>query len=137
MAWLKALHIVTLLIWCAGLFHLPALFAAHPHTPAGRDFRRLRAMTRFTYVVVASPAAVLAIVSGSALVYAAGVEGAWMALKLGAVSLMVFFHLYCGRVLAQLGRSPRRYPAAAHLALLLVPSLLIATVLWLVLGKPL
>lgn len=136
MAWLKALHIVTLSIWCAGLFYLPALFAAHPGTPAGPPFRRLRVMTRVTFVAVASPAAVLAIVSGSALVYAAGAEGTWMALKLGAVSLMVFFHLYCGRVLALLGRQPARRPAAAHLALLLAPSLLIPTVLWLVLGKP-
>lgn len=137
MAWLKALHIVTLSIWCAGLFYLPLLFSAHPGRPQGREFRRLRAMTRFSFVAVTSPAAVLAIVSGSALVYATGVQGAWMALKLAAVGLMVFFHLYCGRVLAQLGHSPTKQPPAAHLALLLAPSLLIPTVLWLVLGKPL
>lgn len=136
-AWLKALHIATLLVWCAGLFYLPALFAAHPRTPAGPELRRLRAMTRFTFVAVASPAAVLAILSGTALVQVAQAEGAWMALKLGAVSLMVFFHLYCGRVLGLLGQAPTGRPAGAHLALLLPPSLLVPAVLWLVLGKPL
>jgi len=135
-AWLKALHIVTLLVWCAGLFYLPGLFAAHPRTPIGPEFRRLRAITRFTFVVIASPAAVLAILSGTALVYATGVEGAWMVLKLGAVTLMVLFHLYCGRVLGLLGHSPASRSPAAHLALLLPPALLIPAVLWLVLGKP-
>lgn len=137
MAWLKGLHIVTLLVWCAGLFYLPALFAAHATTPEGQPLRRLRVMTRVTFVAVTSPAAVLAILSGSALVYATGVSGAWMALKLVAVSLMVLFHLYCGRMLALLGEAPHWRSGAAHFSLLLVPALLIPTVLWLVLGKPL
>lgn len=137
MAWLKGLHMVTLLVWCAGLFYLPALFAAHADTAGGQSFRRLRVMTRVTFVAVTSPAAVLAILSGSALVYATGVSGAWMALKLVAVSLMVLFHLYCGRVLAVLGETPGLRSSAAHFSLLLAPTLLIPTVLWLVLGKPL
>lgn len=137
MAWLKALHIATLLIWCAGLFYLPGLFAAHPGLKSRQEFRRLRIITRVTFVAITSPAAVVAILSGTALVYATGAHGAWMALKLAAVSLMVFFHLYCGRVLAQLGNAPAARSAAVHLLLLLPPTLLVPTVFWLVLGKPL
>jgi len=137
LAYLKALHISTLLIWCAGLFYLPGLFAAHPQVANGRDFRRLRVMTRFSFVAVVSPAAVIAVVSGTALVFAAQVQGDWMAVKLGVVSLMVFFHLYCGRLLAKLGATPATRPAGAHLLLLLVPLILIPLVFWLVLGKPL
>ena len=137
MAYLKALHISTLLIWCAGLFYLPGLFAVHPQVTNSRDFRRLRAMTRFTFVAVVSPAAVVAVVSGTALVFASQVEGNWMAVKLGVVSLMVFFHLYCGRLLAKLGAEPAARPAEAHLLLLLPPLVLIPIVFWLVLGKPL
>ena len=137
MAYLKALHISTLLIWCAGLFYLPGLFAAHPQLTNSRDFRRLRAMTRFTFVAVVSPAAVVAVVSGTALVFASQVEGDWMAIKLGVVALMVFFHLYCGRLLAKLGNEPAVRPAGAHLLLLVPPLVLIPVVFWLVLGKPL
>ena len=60
-----------------------------------------------------------------------------MAAKLGVVSLMVLFHLYCGRLLAKLGTEPAFRPAGAHLLLLIPPLLLIPTVFWLVLGKPL
>jgi protoporphyrinogen IX oxidase len=136
MAWLKALHIATLLVWCAGLFYLPGLFAAHPLARNLRDLRRIRSMTRFTYVAVTSPAAVLAILSGTALVYVAEARGGWLVLKLTAVSLMVLYHLYCGRTLARLHTAPAALPPAAHLALLVVPGLLVPIVLWLVLGKP-
>lgn len=137
MAWLKALHITTLLIWCAGLFYLPGLFAAHPRCADASAFRQLRIMTRFTYIVVASPAAVMAILSGTALIYVADVREGWLMLKLAVVSLMVAFHVYCGQLVAKLHRTPAPHPPAAYLTLLIFPSLLIPTVFWLVLGKPL
>jgi len=137
LAYIKALHISTLLIWCAGLFYLPGLYAAHPQVDSHHDFRRLRIMTRFAFVAVISPAAVVAVVSGTALVFIAQVEGGWMAAKLGVVSLMVLFHLYCGRLLARLGAEPGFRPAGVHLLLLVPPLVLIPLVFWLVLGKPL
>ena len=137
MAYLKALHISTLLIWCAGLFYLPGLYVAHPKVESHHDFRRLRIMTRFAFVGVISPAAVIAVVSGTALVFVAQVEGGWMAAKLAIVTLMVLFHLYCGRLLGMLGEHPDLRSAGAHLLLLVPPLVLIPLVFWLVLGKPL
>lgn len=137
MAWLKTLHIATMLVWCAGLFYLPGLFATHPTLRNPRDLRRLRIMTRFAFVMVTSPAAVLAIVSGTALIYVADAHGGWLVLKLTVVSLMVLFHLYCGRTLARLHDTPAARSPAAHLSLIAVPGILVPLVLWLVLAKPL
>lgn len=138
MIWLKALHISALTIWCAGLFYLPGLFMLHPRTSDHADYHRLRIMTRYSFIMVISPAAVIAIITGTLLVYVRGLQGEWLAMKLVAVTLMVFFHLYCGGILATL-RDPKargmRHPLL-HLALVIVPAILIPLVLWLVMAKP-
>jgi len=138
MIWLKALHISALTLWCAGLFYLPGLFMLHPRTRSHADYHRLRIMTRYSFIMVISPAAVIAIISGTLLVYVRGLQGEWLAMKLVAVTLMVFFHLYCGGILAKL-RDPKergmRHPLI-HLATVIVPTILIPLVLWLVLAKP-
>lgn len=136
MAWLKSLHIALLIVWCAGLLYLPGLFSsyAHAHDKAARQHMRM--VTRYVFIVVASPAAVLAIITGSALAYAAPIHGTWLPAKLAVVSLLVFFHLYCGSrvVLLETGEQSER--RKFHLALTAIPALLIALILWLVLGKP-
>jgi protoporphyrinogen IX oxidase len=136
-AWLKVVHFVTLLTWAGSLFYLPALLAAHPRTVAGPDFVRLRLMTRFTYLVVASPAAILAIISGSLLIVVAGVHGGWLVLKLAAVALMAAFHIACGYLVAAFRSHPVNHSAAALASLVVVPALLVPIVFYLVLGKPL
>ena len=135
MAWLKALHIMTLLVWCAGLLYLPGLFASSRGVPA-RDLGRLHAAMRFSFVVVTSPAAILAIVSGSALAAATAAEGTWLLLKLALVTAMVVFHLYCGRMVTLLDTSPRLGRRSRSPWLAGVPALLILAVLWLALAKP-
>lgn len=136
MAWIKALHVTFLLIWCAGLFYMPGLFSAYSRARTIRERHQLRIVTRFSFIAVASPAAVLAIVTGSALVYATSIQGTWLPAKLLVVSLMVFFHLYCGRRVVQLENGQHMNKRYFHLALLCVPAVLIPTVLWLVLAKP-
>lgn len=135
--WLKALHIVSMLIWCACLFYLPGLFAAHPRVKDRDELRRLRIATRFTYIAVASPAGMLAIVTGTALIYVTGRHGDWLVLKLTAVTLMVVFHVTCGWLLGKLYDRPAWLAPRTHLSLVAAPAILVPTVLWLVLGKPL
>lgn len=136
-AWLKIVHFATLLVWTGSLFYLPALLAAHPRTAAGPAFVRLRLMTRFTYLAIASPAAILAIVSGSLLIVVADVHGGWLVVKLAAVALMTAYHVLCGALLAAMREPPVRRSPAALAWLVMVPALLVPATFYLVLGKPL
>ncbi len=135
LAWLKIAHIATLSIWVGGLFYLPGVFAIHSTTTESVAFRRLRALTRFTYVAVIGPAAILAIVTGSALIPFAPM-GPWLPLKLTAVAAMVAFHVYCGYLLAHLGGAPGKGRPGLLLSLAAAPSILAPAVLYLVLAKP-
>lgn len=136
-AWLKAAHFATLLVWAGSLFYLPALLAAHPRTAAGPPFVRLRHMARFTYLAVASPAAILAIISGSLLVVVADAHGGWLVLKLAVVALMAAFHILCGHLVAAMREHPVSHGPAALASLVVIPALLVPATFYLVLGKPL
>jgi protoporphyrinogen IX oxidase len=136
LTWLKTIHIAALLIWCAGLFYLPVLFASHPRVRDDSHFWRMRIITRFTYVAVTSPAAVIAIGTGTALIFLSPAVGAWLILKLNAIVMMTFYHLYCGWAISRLYRERVvRYPGW-HIAGMVVPATMIPTVFWLVLHKP-
>lgn len=136
MAWIKALHITFLLIWCAGLLYLPGLFSEYAHANDRASRQRMRMITRYVFIVVASPAAVLAVITGSVLAYIGTIQGSWLPAKLIVVSLLVFFHLYCGAHVVQLERGENTQRRQFHLALLGLPVVLIGCILWLVLAKP-
>jgi len=134
----KLVHIAAIVVWAAGLLYLPGLFAAHPARAGSEEpFRRLRHQTRLVYVGLMSPAAVIAVVSGTILVFLAASLGGWMVLKLFAVTGMVLLHVYMGRLMGLLYERPDRRRPAGHL-LLLVPGLvLVVLIVGLVSWKPL
>jgi putative membrane protein len=105
--WIKALHIVMVVSWFAGLFYLPRIFvnlAMVPQPGAERD--RLLLMARKLYRFV-TPIALLAILLGLWLWLGVGIgQGAgWMHAKLAVVALLIAYHVACGRVLASFQRN--------------------------------
>lgn len=140
---LKALHIGSLVLWCAALIALPLLLGLYrkvtdTSSPAlvQENYTQFRRLTHLSYTRIATPAAVIAISAGTALIFAATVFEIWLLLKLACVAGMVLVHVWLGHMLVQSGerglfwRMPR--PAAA--LLVAVPCML--GVLWLVLAKP-
>ena len=136
LAWLKSLHIAALAIWCAGLLCLPFLLLAHADAGGRRDFVRLRHLTRTAYTMVTSPAAVVAILAGTALILVAGVITGWMFLKLAVVALMVMVHLHCGHLMGALASHGTQPPHSRLIGMIAGTVLLILAILWLVLAKP-
>jgi len=135
-AWLKLAHLAALLAWCAALFALPALLASFPSVHGRVARQRLLAATRFTYIAIGSPAAVLAIATGTGLIFLTAAGGPWLVGKLTLVAALSLFHAGCGKLILVLHRTPRRWPRRAHLALAAVPLALVPGVLWLVLAQP-
>jgi putative membrane protein len=133
----KLIHIAAIVVWAAGLLYLPGLFAAHPQRAGSEaEFRRLRLQTRLVYVALMSPAAVIAVVSGTVLVFLAAAIGGWIVLKLAAVTGMVLLHVYMGRLLGILLEQPDLRRPFVHLLLLVPAVLLIVAVITLVSWKP-
>ncbi|HWP19401.1 MAG TPA: CopD family protein [Burkholderiaceae bacterium] len=136
MPWLKFLHIVALVLWCASLLYLAAALVAStrsmPHDPApGLPLRPI-------FTLAATPAALFAIASGTAVFVADFTLGVWLVAKLTAVAGLVLVHAWCGVLTIRREQGDdvhaiRRRASTAGIAGLC----LILLILWLVLAKPL
>lgn len=102
MPWIKALHIIAMVAWFAGLFYLPRLFVYHADAKDSISTERFKLMEHRLYYYIMAPAALLTLFFGfilfcfSAHYYA---QATWMHLKLALVVVLVLFHLYCGKCL--------------------------------------
>jgi uncharacterized membrane protein len=101
---LKFVHIAAIAIWSGGLVVLPFLFWQRRSLGAGSDVDRLHRMTRFVYVEMTSPAAFVAIGSGTALIFLQATYEEWFTLKMAFVGAMVMLHVLAGLVLVRVPR---------------------------------
>lgn len=108
MLWVKSFHIIFVVSWFAGLFYLPRLFVNHAMVADAATAERLGLM-EFKLYRFMTPLAVLAIAFGLWLWLGFGISGAWLHAKLVLVALLVVYHWYCGRIVAdfRLGRNRR------------------------------
>ncbi|EPX83143.1 putative membrane protein [Rubellimicrobium thermophilum DSM 16684] len=133
---LKALHVAMLALWCAGLFALPVMLARHDPAVSRADYARIRQATHYGYTFVITPAAVLAIASGTLLIFLREVFVLWMFAKLFFVALLVAFHAWVGHTIVRVAETEGTHePPEPHwpLAVLTVP---VVAILALVLAKP-
>ena len=98
MLWVKALHIIFVTSWFAGLFYLPRLFVNHAMETNDVALARLALMEHKLYKFML-PLAVLALVFGLWLWLGYGIAGVWLHAKLVLVASLVIYHLYCGKLL--------------------------------------
>lgn len=136
MIWLKVVHLVAIAIWSAGLISLPGLYVQRAHVPDKASLHRLQAMVRFLYVAVVSPAAFVAIASGTALIFVRQTFEAWFTLKLGLVGLMVMAHILTGLVIIRLFDKGQVYPVWRFAGVTVVTVIVVTAILTVVLAKP-
>ncbi len=100
MLWVKALHIVFMVTWFAGLFYLPRLFVYHALAQDRISIERFKVMERKLYWGIMTPGAVLTVALGLWL-WLGWFRGAtsWLHAKLALVALLAGYHLWCGRLL--------------------------------------
>ncbi|MCX7627331.1 MAG: CopD family protein [Methylophilaceae bacterium] len=134
MLWVKALHIIFVTSWFAGLFYLPRLFVNHAMVE-GPTAERLALMERKLYRFM-TPLAILALGFGLWLWLGYGITGGWMHAKLVLVGLLVAYHLYCGRLVKDFaaGRNTRSH--VWYRWFNEIPVLLLTAVVILVVVKP-
>ncbi len=98
MLWVKALHIIFVTSWFAGLFYLPRIFVNHAMETNPETIERLALMEQKLYRFM-FPLAVLALGFGLWLWLGYGISGKWMHPKLTLVLGLIAYHWYCGRIM--------------------------------------
>jgi protoporphyrinogen IX oxidase len=137
MLWLKALHVVFVVTWFAGLFYLPRLFVYHAAASDALGIERFILMERRLFVIM-SIGALLAAIFGLAMILASPgyLREPWLQVKLLLVALLGGYHLWCYRIVAALAL--RRDVHSPHWFRWFneVPSLLLLAIVILAVVKP-
>jgi len=111
MLWVKALHIVFMVTWFAGLFYLPRLFVYHALSEDAVSQERFKVMERKLFWGIMTPGALLTIAFGLWLWLGYGISGAWLHAKLALVVVLVAYHAWCGKLMLDFraGRNARSH----------------------------
>ena len=112
--WLKALHIIFMVSWFAGLFYLPRLFVYHAMAEDEATRRTLATMERKLYRFV-TPWLWLTVIFGLGLIAGYGMDWfrsqGWLHVKLALVIGLIAYHFYCGKLVRDFaaGRNDRSH----------------------------
>jgi putative membrane protein len=94
--WIKALHVISVIAWMAGMFYLPRLFVYHCEVaPGTAESERFKVMERRLLRQIINPAMIATWSFGILLVLTPGVidwSAGWWHVKLLAVILMSALH---------------------------------------------
>ena len=116
-AYIKALHLIFVITWFAGLFYIPRLFIYHIEANAKPSpekeilTKQLKLMTKRLWYIIAWPSSILCIFFALWMLYlqTALFYQPWMQVKLGFVVLLILYHFKCHSMFRQLQKDDIKY----------------------------
>jgi putative membrane protein len=113
----KALHIIFVVSWFAGLFYMPRLFVYHteakdkPSPEREILFAQFTKMEKLLWNAIMTPASWLALLCGGAMLYItpAWLDQDWMRLKLLFVVGLIAYHSFTHKILVELKNENFRF----------------------------
>lgn len=135
--WIKALHVIAVIAWMAGLLYLPRLFVYHAQVGQGATSELFKTMERRLSLYIMAPAMIVSWLAGLSLIYLGSFHGAgWLHAKLALVALLTGVHFYFGVTQRAFERDENRKPAKFFRFVNEIPTLLMIGVVILVIVKP-
>ncbi len=139
-AWTKALHIIFVISWMAGMLYLPRLFVYHAEAEPGSEIsEQLKVMERRLLRAIVNPAMVLTWLFGGALFFTPGIiENAdvWFHIKFSAVFILSAVHGLFARWRKQFERDERKHATRTYRIWNEVPTLLMIVIVIMVVVRP-
>lgn len=136
--WLKALHVIAVIAWMAGIFYLPRLFVYHAESVPGSDkSETFKVMERRLLRAIMNPAMIATWVFGLLVAFAGDWWAApWLHAKLVLVLAMTGFHGWLARCRRDLEHDRNRYSARTYRIANELPTLVMILIVILVVVKP-
>jgi len=137
MLWLKALHVIFVVTWFAGLFYLPRLFIYHAAATDAPGIERFIVMERRLFGIM-TIGAMLALSFGVAMLIVVPqyLDAGWLQVKLILVLLLVVYHFWCHRLMIDLRNGRGVHSSRWYRWFNELPGLLLVAIVLLAVLKP-
>jgi protoporphyrinogen IX oxidase len=137
--WVKALHVVSIIAWMAGLLYLPRLFVYHTETaPGSEGSERFKVMERRLLRAIMNPAMIAAYVFGIWMVVLSPdwLSQGWLHAKILLVLLLTGAHMAMARWRRAFAEDRNTRPQRFYRIVNEVPTVLMVAIVILVVVKP-
>lgn len=137
--WIKALHIVAVIAWMAGLLYLPRLYVYHADTkPGSESSEKFKIMERRLLRGIVNPSMIAVFVLGILLAGILGSEVAagWFYLKIALVLILAALHGQMARWRKEFERDERVHTARFFRIVNEIPTVLMIAIVILAVVKP-
>ena len=136
----KALHLISVISWMAGLLYLPRIFVYHAQNNSKLIITEVfKVMERKLFFYIMTPAMVLSWLFGLLLIHEIGFDKlgqTWMVLKLIFVVLLTAYHFYLGRKLEQFRLNLNQNSHKFYRYINEIPTILLILTIFVVIFKP-
>jgi putative membrane protein len=99
MLWLKALHLIFMVTWFAGLFYLPRLYVYHAMSIDEISNERFKVMERKLFFGIMTPGMIATLLFGIWMLiaydWAVYAHAGWLHAKLALLALTLLYHYFC------------------------------------------
>ena len=137
----KALHLIAVISWMAGLLYLPRIFVYHAETKENiGQSETFKLMEKRLYFYIMNPAMILSWIFGILLIHSQGIislDLLWMKIKLGLVIILTAYHFYLLAVLKDFQADKNTKSSKFFRIINEVPTILLIIIIFVVIFKPL
>ena len=138
--YLKAFHIIGVIVWFAGLFYLGRLFVYHQEADALSEPERsalklqFSLMERRLYYGITWPGLCISIVFGTAMIFELEFQN-WLHVKITLATVLVVYHLWCGQLRKKLLNEQCSWSGKQFRLFNEIPSLLLVSIVFVAVFK--
>jgi len=139
MLYIKALHIIAMVAWFAGLFYLPRLFVYHSEAHDTISLERFKIMERRLYKGIMWPAGIMTTIFGVWLITYMPryyLIAGWMHAKLTLVVILWAYHVCCGRMVRLFAQGKNTHTSKFYRVFNELPTLFLISIVILVVVRP-
>ena len=136
----KAIHLIAVISWMAGLLYLPRIFVYHTENQLDKNISNVfKTMERKLYFYIMTPAMIISWIFGILLIGSIGFDqlsAYWLKTKLILVILLTLYHFYLGNFLHKFKMDLNTKSSKFFRFFNEVPTILLILIIFIVVFKP-
>ena len=136
----KALHLVAIISWMAGLLYLPRIFVYHSENINDLNLSNVfKIMEKKLFNYIMMPAMIVSWLFGLLLIHTLGFvvfNELWMQIKIVSVVLLTIYHFYLGACVIRFSNNQNKNSSKFYRIINEIPTILLIIIVFIVVFRP-